>query len=59
MKDITYVIDKVEMKEGTSKNGTKYSYIEITLINKGTERIFLNNDSRFKWENAVELGVVE
>lgn len=55
MKDITDVISKVELKEGTSKAGSKYVYIEITLINKGTERIFLNNDSKFKWNNAVEL----
>lgn len=55
MKDITDVIQKVELKEGTSKAGSKYTYIEITLINKGTERIFLNNDSKFKWNNAVEL----
>lgn len=55
MKDITDVVSKVELKEGTSKAGSKYAYIEITLINKGTERIFLNNDSKFKWNNAVEL----
>ena len=41
MKDITDVISKVELKEGTSKAGSKYAYIEITLINKGTERIFI------------------
>lgn len=55
MSDITDAIQKVEIKEGTSKSGTKYTYIEITLINKGTERIFLNNDSKFKWNNAVEM----
>ena len=55
MKDITAVIESVQLKKGVSKAGTEYTYIEIQLINKGTEKIFLNADSRFKWDNAVEM----
>lgn len=55
MSDITSVIKKAELKEGVSKAGSKYYFIELTLINKGTERIYLNNDSQFKWNNAIEM----
>lgn len=55
MTDITDVIKKVELGQGTSKSGTQYTYVQITLINDGEERIFLNSDSKFKWVNAVEL----
>lgn len=55
MNDIKNAIKSVEFCEGTSKSGTKYYYIRISLINNGEERIFLNNDSKFKWDNAVQM----
>lgn len=55
MSDITNVIKKVEFKKGISKSGSDYYYILITLINNGEERIFLNSDSKFKWDNAVSM----
>lgn len=52
--DITKVIKKAEICEGTSKSGSKYEFIKLTLINNGEERIFLNQDSKFKWNNAID-----
>lgn len=55
MQDIKDAIKEVNFCEGTSKSGSKYYFIKLVLINGGEERIFLNNDSKFKWDNAVSL----
>lgn len=55
MNDIKQAIKTAEICEGTSKSGTKYYYVKLTLVNNGTERIFLNNDSKFKWDNAIQM----
>lgn len=53
--DITNVIEKAEIIDAISKNGTKYNYIKLTLINKGEVRINVFGDSKFMWNNAIEL----
>lgn len=54
-RDITKAIKKVEIKTGYSKaNQSPYDYVEITLINEGTHRVFLNADSKFKWNDAIK-----
>ena len=54
-RDITKAIKKVGVKTGFSKaNQMPYDYVEITLINDGTHRIFLNADSKFKWNDAIK-----
>ena len=34
---------KVELKEGTSKNGNTYYYLEVYLTPTYTKRVFLDN----------------
>lgn len=55
MTDIKDVVESMELAKGTSKSGTAYFYINIKLINGGEERIFLNSDSKFKWEHAIGM----
>lgn len=34
---------KVELKEGTSKNGNKYYYLEVHITPTYSKRVFLDN----------------
>lgn len=53
--DITKVIGKVEVIQGTAKDsGNIYYALETTLINGFKFRTFLRGAEQFAWENALD-----
>lgn len=52
--EIMDIISSVKIKEGKSKDsGNIYYYVNITFVNGYEKRLFLNNDERFAWLDAI------
>lgn len=53
--DIKDCVKSIIPRQGTSKDGAPYMYLEITLINGKPLRHFLRANEDFVWENAVSM----
>lgn len=47
-------IQSFQVKQGISKEGNPYNYIEMVLCNGYSNRLFLTEDKRFAFQNAFE-----
>lgn len=47
-------ISSCQVKQGTSKEGSPYSYIEIQFINGYSKRIFMNDEMKFAIFNSID-----
>ena len=52
--DLTDSIKLLTVKQGKSKEGTDYYYLELTFINGFTKRIFVNSTESFGFLNAFQ-----
>lgn len=52
--DLTDSIKLLTVKQGKSKEGTVYYYLELTFINGFTKRIFVNSTELFGFINAFQ-----
>lgn len=52
--DLTDSIKLLTVKQGKSKEGTDYFYLELTFINGFTKRIFVNSTESFGFINAFQ-----
>lgn len=48
------IVDSVEVKQGTSKDGAPYCYVELHFINGFTKRLYPNDAERFAIISAFE-----
>lgn len=53
--DLTKVIKRVDVRQGQTKEGQIYYYINIALINGYEKRLFLKTEENFCWTNAFDL----
>ena len=49
------VIQSVQFKKGKTKEGTEYTYLNLTLINGYNHRIFLRDAEQFAFFNAFDV----
>ena len=52
--DLTDSIKLLTVKQGKSKEGTDYYYLELTFINGFSKRIFVNSTESFGFLNAFQ-----
>lgn len=52
--DLTDSIKLLTVKQGKSKDGTDYYYLELTFINGFSKRIFVNSTESFGFLNAFQ-----
>lgn len=53
-KNVVSTIQGLYVKEGTTKDGNNYNYLDLMFKNGWHTRIFLNDDQRFGFLNACE-----
>ena len=49
------VVDKVEVKQGTSKDGAPYCYVQLHFINGYTKRLYPDDAERFAIISAFDF----
>lgn len=54
-KNIIKVLKSLDIKQGTSKEGSSYLYLDLVFNNGYAKRVFINNESMFAIRNAVDL----
>ena len=52
--DLTDSIKLLTVKQGKTKDGVDYSYVELAFINGFTKRIFVNSSEMFGFLNAFQ-----
>lgn len=52
--DLTDSIKLLSVKQGKTKDGTDYLYLELAFINGFTKRIFVNSSEMFGFLNAFQ-----
>lgn len=52
--DITKALRKMIVRNGTSKDGNAYEFIELEFINGFTTRIYANSQNEFGYLNAIQ-----
>lgn len=53
-RDLLKAVASLQSKQGTTKDGTPYYYLEVGLINGFHTRIFLKSGEDFGWCNAFD-----
>lgn len=54
-RDLKGIIGQVNVIQGTAKDsGNTYYAIELSFINGYKKRLFLRDEERFAWTNAIE-----
>ena len=48
------IIDKVDVKQGTSKDGAPYCYVQLHFINGYTKRLYPDDAERFAIISAID-----
>lgn len=54
-KDILKAVSAVLVKQGKTKDGMNYDYLDIVFVNGWTKRVFLNSDGLYGLLNACEV----
>lgn len=54
-KDLKGAVKKLVLKQGVSKEGNGYYYLELSFNNGYSKRIFLNSESQFAITNAIDV----
>lgn len=52
--DFKDAIRSIQVKQGTSKEGSPYTYIELSFINNYSKRIFMNDEMKFAIFNSID-----
>ncbi len=53
-KDFKKALSSLVLNEGTSKEGSKYLYLELEFTNGYKKRVFINSEAEFAVRNAYD-----